>query len=275
MLFSYVFVEKLRKNAAPTVSMVSTRRKRDAGTSSMAAALENAEDKGPGSIWWFRVHEGLNGCGVIPGTNLDNRHCSRAEYVSFWGEKNYHNGGRYKRRVSPRMVRRIRHLYQRCFQKPVGAADAIPYHFGRGLLAERNGHPVNWAAYARKMTHRGTGDTAHLGPTQGPPIELRRKGEPFVFLSMEDLRKITRPENWPKNEAGVETDDEEGSDSDWDVNVIYEQDEEGDEKLLRDIVNAEQGGELEVTQKCDEVPSPEEHVDSGNRTLNPGALFDF
>ncbi|KAG0596361.1 hypothetical protein M758_UG246600 [Ceratodon purpureus] len=114
--------------------MVRTRgREKLAGTTVPSSAAQT-EDRSEGSIWWFWEHQGLNGHGFIPGTNLTDEHCSREEYVSFWGKKNYHNGGRYKRRVSPRMVRRIRHLYQRCFQRPVGASDAIPYHFGRGLL---------------------------------------------------------------------------------------------------------------------------------------------
>lgn len=124
-------------------------------------------------------------------------------------------------------------MYQLCFQRPVGSAEAIPYHFGRGLLAERNGHPVNWAAYARKMTHRGTGDRAHLGEKGTPPGELRRNGLPFAFVTMEELRKRTRPEDWPKNEAVAETEDEEGHDTDWEVNVEFMPDDNDVANLIR------------------------------------------
>ena len=178
-------------------------------------------DEGEGSKTWFTKDQGLNGRGFIPGMDLTNKHCSKAEYVEFWGRKNYHNGGRYKKRVSPRMVRRIRYLYQRVFQRPIGAADAIPYQFGRGILAERKGIPIDWAGYARKMTHRGTGDLAHIGGGDAVVGGLTKKGAPFVFTSMETLRTKTPAHMWPKNEVGSETDEEEGSDNDWEVNVIH------------------------------------------------------
>ncbi|KAG0596018.1 hypothetical protein M758_UG217000 [Ceratodon purpureus] len=142
-------------------AMVTTRRRCTAEAELRRQVPDCTEVCTVGLIWWFRVKEGLNGYGFIPGTNLGDEQCSREEYVEFWGQKNYHNGGRYKRRVSPKMVRRIRYLYQRCFQRPVGASDAIPYHFGRGLLAEKNGHPVNWAAYARENDPQRDG-TRHI-----------------------------------------------------------------------------------------------------------------
>ena len=87
------------------------------------------------------------------------------------------------------------------------------------MLAERNGYPINWAAYARKMTHRGTGDLQHIGIDSSRGGELRRGGVPFIFETMECLRRRTPPEEWPKNEAPSESDDEEGREDDWNVNV--------------------------------------------------------
>ena len=74
-----------------------------------------------GFVEWFAETQGLNDVGFIPGTDLKEDQCSRAEYVAFWGEKNRNDGGRYKKNVSPCMVRRIRHLYQRVFQRPTGS----------------------------------------------------------------------------------------------------------------------------------------------------------
>ena len=178
-------------------------------------------DMSEGSILWFMEHEGLNGHGYIPGTDLGDDQCSKEEYIAFWGPKNYFNGGRYRKKVSPRMGRHIRRLYQLVFQRPIGAADTIPYQFGRALLAERKGHPINWAAYARKMTHRGTGDMAHLSESLAEPAGLRRNGAPFTFVSMEALRGKTPPGNWPKNEESLVSDGEGGSPDDWEINVKH------------------------------------------------------
>lgn len=190
--------------------MVKTRARARRETQVEIAAANIWEDHSEGSLWWFATVVGLNAVGFIPGTDLGEETLSRAEYESFWGVKNYNNGTRYKRVVSPRMVRRIRGLYQMVFQRPIGITDALPYHFARGLLAERKGVQVNWAAYARKMTHRGTGDTAHLprksnvGAAQ--PKRLCRGGKEFKFMSMEALRSVTPLEKWPKNEVKYETD---------------------------------------------------------------------
>ncbi|KAG0608581.1 hypothetical protein M758_8G116700 [Ceratodon purpureus] len=182
-------------------------------------AADSTEDKSEGSIWWFREKVGLNGHGFIPGTDLRDEQCSRSDYVAFWGPKNYHHGTRYKKKVSPRMVRRIRRLYQHVFQRPIGAANEIPYHFGKGLLAERKGYPIDWAAYARKMTHRGTGDMAHVGKAAVGRGGLMRNGLPFEFVSMEALRMKTPLGQWRKNEVDSASDSDEGSPNDWQVNV--------------------------------------------------------
>ena len=184
----------------------------------------NVGDRAPGSTWWFKTMQGLNAVGYILGTNLGNNICSKQDYEAFWGRKGYNNGTRYKPYVSPRMVRRIRHLYQRVFQRPIGSADALPYHFARGLLAERNGYPINWAAYARKVTHRGTGDTYHMGGTSRQPLQLKKKGIAFEFISLEDLRQRTPAGMWPKHEAAKESDGEEGRDDDWELNVQFPED---------------------------------------------------
>ena len=182
-------------------------------------AADSTEDKSEGSIWWFREKVGLNGHGFIPGTDLRDEQCSRSDYVAFWGPKNYHHGTRYKKKVFPRMVRRIRRLYQHVFQRPIGAANEIPYHFGKGLLAERKGYPIDWAAYARKMTHRGTGDMAHVGKAAVGRGGLMRNGLPFEFVSMEALRMKTPLGQWRKNEVDSASDSDEGSPNDWQVNV--------------------------------------------------------
>lgn len=54
----------------------------------------------PGTIWWFEHDQGLNGYGLIPGTNLKEQHVSKDKYNDFWRVKNYYNGTRYKTMVS-------------------------------------------------------------------------------------------------------------------------------------------------------------------------------
>ncbi|KAG0596419.1 hypothetical protein M758_UG252400 [Ceratodon purpureus] len=207
--------------------MVVTRGRRMGDRRCERLKRQEVETADAGSVRWFAESQGLNAVGYIPGTDLHEEHCSKAEYNAFWGPKNRNNGGRYKRNVSPRMVRRIRSLYHCCFQKPIGTADALPYHFGRGLLAERNGYPINWAAYARKMTHRGTEDTEHLGRTPTEGRELCRRGVLFQFESLEALRHRTPHAEWPKNEAVDESDGEEGRDDDWEVNVKFDMKPDG------------------------------------------------
>ena len=202
-------------------AMVTTRSKAPSGVDTGGSSSASSEDRAPGSRWWFTVIVGLNALGFIPGTSLGEEHVSKAEYEAFWGKKNVNNGGRYRRAVSPKMGKRIRYLFQRVFQRPIGANDSIPYHFGRGLLAERKGLPVDWAGYARKMTHRGTGDQAHIPGRVAPESGLMKRGRPFVFLSIEDLRKITPPNKWPRNEVDSDTDCEDGREDDWNINVRF------------------------------------------------------
>ena len=201
--------------------MARTRSKGNSGAGTGPSSTVLSEDNAPGSRWWFTVVVGLNALGFIPGTTLGEEHVSKAEYEEFWGKKNVNNGGRYRRKVSPRMGKRIRYLFQRVFQRPIGANDAIPYHFGRGLLAEKKGYPIDWAGYARKMTHRGTGDTAHIPGRSASSTELMKGGKPFVFMSMEDLRRTTPPSKWPKNEEDSNTESLEGRDDDWPINVHF------------------------------------------------------
>ena len=67
---------------------------------------------------------------------------------------------------------------------------------------------------------------------------LRRNGQPFEFISMEELRKRTDPSEWPKKKAASKTDEEEGHDSDWEVNVQFKADEEDGGKLVRVCVDS-------------------------------------
>lgn len=197
-----------------------------AATARVVGEACTSEDRSEGSVWWFEHEVGLNSFGLIPGDTLQDQHVSKAEYNQFWGAKNYHNGARYKRNVSPKMVWRIRNHYQKVFQRPIGQKDEFPWQFGRALLAERNGWPINWAAYARKMTHRGTGDKQHLGPRKQGRIRNRRcrkqtemRKEGFKFQSMTSkLARLSRVQ-WPANWVGPEPENLEGRDDDWEINV--------------------------------------------------------
>ncbi|KAG0594765.1 hypothetical protein M758_UG107400 [Ceratodon purpureus] len=74
------------------------------------------------------------------------------------------------------------------------------------------------------MTHRGTGDTAHLPRKQndgaGHPKRLWKTKKVFKFMSMEMLKASIPLDKWPKNEVKYEIDGEEGRDDDWVLNVI-------------------------------------------------------
>ncbi|KAG0595787.1 hypothetical protein M758_UG197400 [Ceratodon purpureus] len=84
-------------------------------TAAPPATATESEDRSDDSVWWFKEEEHVNGYGFIPGTDMGQDVCSRAKYEAFWRKKNYNKGSRYKKKVSPPMVRRVRHLYQRVF----------------------------------------------------------------------------------------------------------------------------------------------------------------
>ncbi|KAG0573992.1 hypothetical protein KC19_VG226800 [Ceratodon purpureus] len=66
--------------------MVSARRMSSQRRIVAAAAAEHPKIVA-GSIRWFTEEQGLNGYGFIPRTNLGDEHCSREEYVQFWGKR--------------------------------------------------------------------------------------------------------------------------------------------------------------------------------------------
>ena len=88
---------------------------------------------------------------------------------------------------SPRMQGRIGRLYQDVHQRTVPRSKTIGLAFARGLLAEKLGYSVNWSEFAFKVCTRG-----------------KKKDIPF--------RRYKRP-------RVPETEDDEGADSDWEVNL--------------------------------------------------------
>jgi len=144
-------------------------------------------------VWWFTFIVGLNAFDFILGIDLPKDLVLKVDYERCWGPKNYSNGSHYKRRVSLKMVCQIKYLYQRIFQRPIGANDVIPYHFGRGLVAEQMGILVNWATYARKMIYRGTGNRVHFDSpiTCNARFQGNGKGEGSTPLSAIAAKKTT------------------------------------------------------------------------------------
>ncbi|KAG0595238.1 hypothetical protein M758_UG152200 [Ceratodon purpureus] len=147
--------------------------------------------------------------------------CEQRGVRGILGEEEHQQRRALQKEVSPRMGKRIRYLFLSVFQRPIGSNDAIPFHFGRGLLAERKGFPIDWAEYARKMTHRGTGDLAHIPGPAPLNAPLMEGGNPFVFMTIEDLRRTTPPNKWPKYKEDSNTESVEGSDDGWNINVQF------------------------------------------------------
>ena len=133
--------------------------------------------------------------------HLPDRICSIEDCRRRWGDA---QGGQFwyariPHAESPRMRYRIELLYQKTHQKPIGPRRAIGFAFARGILAEKLGFAVNWAAFAE--------------------IQCRRGGKRFV--SFTELRSLcdSGAAKWPGN--GVrEVDDSilTGAPDDWHVN---------------------------------------------------------
>jgi hypothetical protein len=113
-----------------------------------------AEDLRSGNRKWFQVTEGLNDDGYIPGVDLPASVMSKEKVVAMWGKKNVHNGYRYRHFMSNRQAHRVRYLYQRTQQRPIGRNNDVMLKFAIGLLAERDGHIINWCALAEDFCHR-------------------------------------------------------------------------------------------------------------------------
>ena len=160
-----------------------------------------------GTARYFALVVGLNDYGYVPGIGkghgdpLPDSICSAEDCKRRWGDA---VGGTYwyarmGRSESPLMRYRIELMYQLTHQRPIGSQRSIGLAFARGLLAEKLGYSINWAAFAEKQCSRG-----------------RKK-----FLSFEDFR--TQCNNgggdWPRNEVVADPDRlMPGAADDWEVN---------------------------------------------------------
>ena len=117
----------------------------------------------PALAMWFTVEEGLNDFGYIPNAARSHRDylpdsiCSATDCRNRWGEP---QGGQYKyarcaNSESPRMRYRIELHFQKTHQKPIGARRGLGLAFARGVLAEKLGFAINWAAFAEIQCSRG------------------------------------------------------------------------------------------------------------------------
>ncbi|KAG0594929.1 hypothetical protein M758_UG123300, partial [Ceratodon purpureus] len=170
-------------------------------------SLNNAQSLLLGDESWF-AKKGLNDHGYFPGTRgscpnaLSKSICKEEDCLARWDEKR--SGcfwyARAAKAESPRQMYWIERLYQLTHQRPVGVGRCIGMAFARGLLAEKMGYAINWAAFAVKQCTRG-----------------RRKFVPFE----EYKSNCERGQGvWPPNEV-CELDEStlEGAPDDWMVNV--------------------------------------------------------
>ncbi|KAG0596079.1 hypothetical protein M758_UG222400 [Ceratodon purpureus] len=165
-----------------------------------------------GEIDWFATREGLNNEGYLSGfpkshpCHLSKTLILHQMCVARWGAQ-YGNGFIYAdvyQGESPRMQRRIEVMYQRTHQRPIGKNKVIGVGFARGILAEKLGYAVNWAAFAHKQCHRG------------------KKGTQ-PFQSFDDLKqKLGGTPAWPENEVEFSVPGHlEGTRDDWKLNLKF------------------------------------------------------
>ena len=155
------------------------------------------------TIPWFHHDQGLNDRGFIPGIRETEKNylptviANEADCILRWGKKT-HGGFKFNRRgwsESPRMCRRIEILYKATHQRPLPSTKVVGLAFARGLIAEKKGFLVNWAAFAFKQCHRGKYDIWNW------------------------KSKLPEGEGATGGHSGDE--DLEGADDDWDVNRQY------------------------------------------------------
>ena len=126
------------------------------------------------------------------------RIANQEDCIKRWGVK-LHSTYNFTRRgwsESPRMVHRIKSLYRKCHQRSFPKSKQIGLAFARGIIAEKRGYLVNWAAFAYKQCHRGKVDIVNSG----------RKHEEGTEHEGED------------DDSTADEDNLEGALDDWDLN---------------------------------------------------------
>lgn len=162
-----------------------------------------------GSDAWFHKEIGLNNYGYIPGGPKHDRNSLPKTIANEgmcklrWGHK---KGGKFLYAKpdggeSPRQRYRIERLYQLTHQKPIGKTLGFGIAFGRGLIAEKLGHAVDWASYAAKQCSRGA-----------RPFETTEE-----FKRRCDAEGKWFPENEVRN-LDLDENTLEGAADDWEVN---------------------------------------------------------
>ena len=109
---------------------------------------------------------------------MNGRCVSKQECNDFWGRKKWTTNTTFTNRVSPRMKKQILALYERVFQQSYSTL-LIPYQFGRGLLAEQMGWPINWAGYTAKVSKHG-------------PSHKVEQGVPIFVTYVERMRRLPK-----------------------------------------------------------------------------------
>jgi hypothetical protein len=101
--------------------------------------------------------------------------------------------------MSRKQARRVRYLYQRLHQRPIGRNDDISLKFVTALLVERERHQINWDALAEQF--------------------CKRQGKCFESAREYRLRLEREGKEWPANKVGPKIGSETGGEDDWEVNV--------------------------------------------------------
>ena len=107
---------------------------------SLAMAME-------GTKQWYVEFLCLPGDGFVPGHG-DRNFYPKSECRARMGSPSHLGTYPWAHRGPPSYERYVTELYERVCQKKLKRGENLPWHFVRGLLAEEDGEPVDWAEFA-------------------------------------------------------------------------------------------------------------------------------
>lgn len=104
------------------------------------------------NLTYFRDVVGLSATGIDP-YDLQDEHVTESECIEVWGPRRKPGGGFQFKTTHPdkSLQQRIKVLWLLIYQLKV---SEFGLHFGKGVLAEKKGIPINWAKFALRREAR-------------------------------------------------------------------------------------------------------------------------